>query len=170
MGIKYSKEFEQKILKLWDKGISANQISKKVGKFTTAITRVLRRNSRKIPDGKGKNHSGWKGGRGLKSGYWTVYMPNHPRTLNNGRVWEHILILEKELERYIDKSEPIHHINFDRQNNNLDNLYLCKNSSKHQEIHNSLNTIAIELIKTNIIGFENGKYVLTEIGKRLLNA
>jgi len=148
---------EKEVLKLYDSGMSATQIGKKFGKFTTSITRILKRNGRKISDGKGKNHSGWKGGRGLKSGYWTVYKPDHPRAMNIRRVWEHILVMEKHLGRPITKKEHIHHIDFDRQNNDPKNLYVCS-GKEHSNIHGSLEQVVCKLFKQGIIKFVDGKY------------
>lgn len=108
----------------------------------------------------GENHPQWKGGRGLKSGYWTVFIKEHPRKLNNGRVFEHILIAEKKYGRFIEKGEPIHHIDFDRTNNNPKNLYLCSGHKEHKDIHHTLESIARDLFKEGKIKFKNGKYIL----------
>jgi hypothetical protein len=159
--IKFSRELENKILALHDSGKSATEIGKLTNKFTSSILRVLKRNNRKLNRvyaGKGSEHSQWKGGRGIKSGYWTVYMPDHPRALKIGRVFEHIIIAEKKYGRLIKKSEPIHHIDFDRLNNNPKNLYLCKNHKKHRDLHCSLEEIARELFRKGILEFKNGKY------------
>jgi len=118
----------------------------------------LKRNGLKISDGKGKNHSGWKGGRGLKCGYWTVYCPDHPRAMNIRRVYEHILVAEKKYGRFIKKEEPIHHIDFDKQNNNPNNLYLCKDQSEHRNLHQSLEDVARELFLKSKLKFKDGKY------------
>lgn len=107
----------------------------------------------------GKNHPQWKGGRGLKSGYWTVFIEKHPRKLNNGRVFEHILIAEKKYGRFIKKGEPIHHIDFDRTNNLPENLYLCSGHKEHKDIHVSLEMVARKLFKLGKLKFENGKYI-----------
>lgn len=108
----------------------------------------------------GENHPQWKGGRGLKSGYWTVYSKGHPRRLNNGRVFEHILVAEKKYGRFIKKGEPIHHVDFDKTNNAPENLYLCKGHKEHKEIHLSLEFIARDLFRAGKLKFENGVYVL----------
>ncbi len=115
-----------------------------------------------MKSGKGEEHSGWKGGRSLKSGYWTVYAPEHPRVLNNNRVFEHILIAEKKYKKSIPKTQPIHHIDFDRTNNNPDNLYLCHDHIEHKNIHVSLEMVARKLTKQGIVIFKNGKYRLKQ--------
>ena len=158
MAKQHPKELQDKMVKLFKSGKSATQIAKRLGLYTTSVTRVLKRNGLKMSDGKGENHSGWKGGRGLKSGYWTVFIKKHPRKLNNGRVFEHILIAEKKYGRFIKKGEPIHHIDFDRTNNDPDNLYLCENHKEHRTIHFSLEEVARKLFKQNKLRFKDGKY------------
>jgi len=77
MGKKFDIALENQILRMYDEGkMSATQIGKSLGIYTTSIVRVLKRNNRKICTNKGKDHPNWRGGRGLKSGYWCVYKPN----------------------------------------------------------------------------------------------
>ena len=145
------------------RGLSGKDIASKYGVSKACVCRHLRRLgiNQETPIGKkGKEHSQWKGGRGVKSGYWTVHEPNHPRALNNGRVWEHILIMEKKLKRRISKSEPIHHIDFNRKNNSIRNLYVCKNHAEHQSIHRSLEGVATNLYKRGSVKFKQGRYCL----------
>ena len=151
-------KLQQKMVDLFDSGLSATKIAKKLGLYTTSVTRVLKRYGIQMSDGKGENHSGWKGGRGLKSGYWTVYAPNHPRKLNNNRVFEHILVVEKKYGRFINKSEPIHHIDFDKTNNDSNNLLLCKSHKEHKKLHTELEMLARELYRDGIISFDGEKY------------
>lgn len=109
---------------------------------------------------KGKTHSQWNGGRSKhgQSGYWTVYAPEHPRKKSNNRVFEHILIAEKKYNKQITKATPIHHIDFDRLNNDPKNLYLCEGHKEHRDIHCSLEEIARELFRQGNLGFKDGKY------------
>lgn len=142
----------------YKKGESATSIGHSMGLYATSVSRVLKRHGLRMRSGKGPEHSGWKGGRGIKSGYWTVYNTTHPRRLNINRVFEHILVAEKKYGRYIKKGEPIHHIDFDRLNNKPKNLYLCKNHKEHMDIHYSLEEIARDLFRKGRLGFRNGKY------------
>jgi IS30 family transposase len=161
--IKFKKEFEKEILRLFDSGKSATAIGKITNKFTSSILRVLKRNNRKLNrifQGKGPDHPQWKGGRSLhgQSGYWTIYSPNHPRKKKNNRVFEHIVIAEKKYGHLITKDTPIHHIDFNRQNNNPNNLYLCNGHKEHRDIHISLENIARKLFTQNKLGFKQGEY------------
>lgn len=160
MSKQHPKELQELMVAMFKSGSTATKIAKDLSLHTTSVSRVLKRYGLKMTDGKGNNHLNWKGGRGLKSGYWTVYNPTHPRALNIGRVWEHVLILEKELGRYIKKEEPIHHVDLDRLNNEITNLYLCKNNSEHQQLHSSLDKVVAKLIKNKTIKFKSGKYYL----------
>jgi len=140
-------------------GNSGTEIAKMFGLSKSVVCRRLKKLGLTRPQG-GATHSQWKGGRGIKSGYWTVYNPKHPRRLNIGRVYEHILVAEKKYKRPIKKGEPIHHIDFDKLNNKPSNLYLCKNHKEHRNLHISLEMIGRELFEKGIIGFKDGKYYL----------
>lgn len=53
----------------------------------------------------GSGNPNWKGGRTKHgSGYVLVYLPDHPRA-SNGYVFEHIIIMEKKVGRYIKLGE-----------------------------------------------------------------
>lgn len=146
-------------------GLCGQDIANKYGISRATACRHLKRLglNKETPIGKrGNKHSQWRGGRGIKTGYWTVYNPNHPRALNIGRVWEHVLVMEKHLGRFVRKDEPIHHIDMDRLNNDINNLYLCEDYSEHQKVHKSLDKVAQMLFKKGIIKFKNGRYHLDE--------
>ena len=160
MSRQHGNKVQKEMIDRFNNGESATQIAKSLGLYTTSVTRVLKRNGCKMPSGKGEEHSGWKGGRSKKSGYWTVYAPDHHRVLNNNRVFEHVLIAEQKYGKKIPKGQPVHHIDFDRLNNEPRNLYLCESHSHHRQIHNSLEDIGRELFNKGIVGFKDGKYFI----------
>lgn len=92
----------------------------------------------RYPSGRnGSLAANWRGGRRqIKSGYVYIYQPDHPRSTNNGAVFEHILIAEKKIGRYLAKGEIVHHIDGDKTNNSPDNLLVCTRS-EHVKIHMS---------------------------------
>lgn len=63
--------------------------------------------------------------------YKKVYCPNHPAAQKDGRVYEHRLVMEKKLGRYLKDNEEVHHIDHNPRNNNPDNLMLFTNHSEH---------------------------------------
>ncbi len=80
-----------------------------------------------------KNHM-WKGGRTKSRGYVYIFSPNHPNKNNRDYVFEHRLVMEKYLGRYLTKEEVVHHINGIRDDNKIKNLQLMTNS-EHIKLH-----------------------------------
>lgn len=86
---------------------------------------------------RGKDHPNWKGGRRLtKEGYVTVLTPDHPRTGKDGYVLEHRLIMERELGRYLEPQEIVHHKNGIKDDNRIENLALYAKKGGHLGDHN----------------------------------
>jgi|SRR5215212_1195990 len=87
---------------------------------------------------KGKDHSGWKGGRCLdREGYIRVYCPNHPNCNSRGYVREHRLVYEKYNKCCILPDIEIHHKNNVRTDNRIGNLILVSRI-EHAKIHYNL--------------------------------
>lgn len=86
---------------------------------------------------------------------------NHPRLSKNkrdknpmgGRVYQHILVIEKKLGRYLSNKEKVHHINGDKTDNNPDNLYLCKDAQHHGHLHKKMEQFIFGLIKQGVVRF-----------------
>lgn len=86
-------------------------------------------------DQKRENHPCWKGGRRVdRDGYIRVYTPDHPWPRRGGYVLEHVLRMELHIGRRLLPGECVHHIDHDRQNNDLSNLELTKRG-KHSSEH-----------------------------------
>lgn len=66
-------------------------------------------------------------------GYKAIFKPLHPRCNKNGYVWEHRLIMEKQIGRYLHTYELVHHINKIRDDNQINNLMLFNNHGAHRE-------------------------------------
>ena len=74
-------------------------------------------------------------GKVFLKGYISIYMPEHKRAFENGCVYEHIIIAEKKLGRELKPEECVHHIDFDRTNNNEENLMVFKTNEDHIAFH-----------------------------------
>ena len=72
---------------------------------------------------------------GYANGYVRIYMPNHPHANISGMVYEHVLVAEKKLGRYLTAEEVVHHIDHNRSNNNPDNLMIFKTKKDHSIFH-----------------------------------
>lgn len=82
-----------------------------------------------------ERHPRWQGGKHVcNNGYIEVYCPEHPRAKSRKYVYEHILVMEKHLGRYLTPNEVVHHINEIKTDNRLENLQLMTNSD-HIALH-----------------------------------
>ena len=89
----------------------------------------------KMPEQSGANHPQWKGGKYKHSqGYIFVYSPDHPNKSKDGYVFEHRLVMEKKLGRFLGAKEQVHHKNHNNSDNKISNLVLC-NQKKHSRLH-----------------------------------
>ncbi len=115
---------------------------------------------------KGKHSTNWKGGKVKYDGYWKILTPNHPRADSSGYVYEHVLVMEKKLGRLIIKGEIIHHIDGNRGNNEIENLFLCKDTGTHTNIHRSIEEVGLQLFRLGFIKFDKAiRSYYYEIGR-----
>jgi hypothetical protein len=100
----------------------------------------------------GAKNGMWRGGIAQHSdGYLYEHCPDHPFA-SNGYVLQHRLVAERHLREtnpaskclvkigdnlYLDPELVVHHKNFDRTDNVIDNLQVMTNSD-HQALHNRL--------------------------------
>lgn len=111
----------------------ASEMKRGKGKF---CSRVCYAKYRKVSLLMEKN-SNWKGGRYLNgAGYILLKNESHARSNSAGYVREHILSVSSFLGRALNKKEVIHHIDGDRKNNNLNNLFLFRHASAHSRFEN----------------------------------
>jgi len=126
----------------WKCGISTNKTCSDCGKLISKAAKKCRSCSRtgkswSWSENSKKNirmekNSQWKGGRSVTDkGYVRIYLPEHINATGRGYVYEHRLIMEKHLDRYLDRKEIVHHIDGNKQNNKLENLMLFPNQKAH---------------------------------------
>lgn len=94
------------------------------------------------------------------NGYILIKDYIHPNRNSHNDVLEHIAIMSKIIGRPLTKTEIVHHINFIRDDNRPENLYLFNNQSEHGKITKGLYKLVAELMKNNILLFKNGQYLL----------
>jgi hypothetical protein len=121
-----------------------------------SITKANQFKSAKKPMGRSKlkisgvNSISWKGRRlELKQGRISaiqVQMPEHPCSNAQGYVYQHRLIIEQELGRYLTDNELVHHLDLDPTNNDLSNLILLNSASEHGRLHSMLQIVLVELL------------------------
>ena len=73
-----------------------------------------------------EKNGNWKGGKTVhRKGYVLVRKPDHPRAhANSGYVFEHILVVEELIGRYLIEGENVHHLNGIKDDNRPGNLEL----------------------------------------------
>lgn len=89
-----------------------------------------RASSDKNPDRfKGAKGGNWKGGRRKQKGYVLVWAPDHPgKKIGGCYKFEHQLVMERRLGRYLLPEENVHHKNGQRDDNSDLNLELWSKS------------------------------------------
>jgi len=101
------------------------------------VNRFVFNHHRKVKDVlKGNKHPNWKGGRYIDKGYILIWKPDHPTSNKHGYVYEHRLIMEQYLRRYLNKGEVVHHIIpiKDGGTNSIENLQLFESNGKHLKL------------------------------------
>jgi len=105
---------------------------------------------------RGSEHIRWKGGIQYKGGYKKIYVGNKKYK------GEHRIVVEEKIKRKLSSKEHIHHIDLDKLNNDINNLYIC-NGKKHVNIHFSSMQIGFFLIGKKIwFDYEFNIYVSEE--------
>lgn len=82
-------------------------------------------------DRTGANNPSWKGGVRLSAGYRFIQSKNHPKADRKGYVQEHRLVMEDYLGRYLRDGETVHHLNYIKDDNRVENLELCATQAEH---------------------------------------
>lgn len=74
----------------------------------------------------------------LLNNYRVLFIPDHPSAMESdnwvGWVYEHIVIMERELGRKLESNEVVHHLDGDRTNNRIENL-LVLDRGQHTKLY-----------------------------------
>jgi hypothetical protein len=116
---------------------------------------------------RGPNSIEWKGGFSVtKAGYqrFTSKWDENGNKRSRRGVYVHKYIYSQYLGRELSKIEQLHHIDMNKQNNVISNMFLCKNKSIHALVHMQMEEIGYSLFGKYIWYNEIEKqYVLTPI-------
>ena len=81
-------------------------------------------------------YSQWKGGRTKNSeGYILIKNREHPFCNCEGYIFEHRLVSERQIGRYLKPEETVHHINGIITDNRIENLMVFVSKSAHIRFH-----------------------------------
>jgi hypothetical protein len=121
-----------------------NQVNK--GRKFPNVKKPKRKKEASYISGRGYKYIRVSDFKNVDSG-WQEYRP------------EHILIMEESINRKLvrskdGKGEGVHHLDGDKLNNNIENLFLYSNEKEHYAIHRSLDNLLFELYKKQIIIFD----------------
>lgn len=99
---------------------------------------------------KGIDNPSWRGGKSLSpNGYIIIRNTEHPFAKGNGYVFEHRLVMESQIGRYLKPSEIVHHRNGIITDNRIENLELT-NQHDHARKHHVKNRKCILCDKKHI--------------------
>ena len=138
LGLRHSKETKRKIF-LWNKGKKMSPESCRKMSASGKLKIFTLEHRQKMSEARqarvGDKAPDWKGGIIIdRKGYLLKHSPSHPYARTNGYIPFHRLVLEKKLGRYLFPDELAHHIDFDKTNNDPDNLTPMK-SGEHTQYH-----------------------------------
>lgn len=69
------------------------------------------------------------------TGYAFLRVHGHPRADTHGYVFEHIIVAERAMGKYLTEPHQVHHVNFVRHDNSNTNLVICEDQSYHGILH-----------------------------------
>ena len=103
----------------------------------------------------------------MQGGYPLVRVPEGhatrmtKRARDTGVQFAHVIEMEKKLGRPLMNGEMVHHIDCNKGNFNIENLYLCESNTEHMNIHATLEGAIGKLFNAGIVSFnlKKGYYI-----------
>lgn len=74
--------------------------------------------------------------------YAVRHVPDHPKASASGCVYEHVLIAERALGRYLPEGAEVHHADENKRNNANRNLVICQDKAYHKLLHARARVVA----------------------------
>jgi len=101
----------------------------------------------------------WNGGESIgDGGYIKLYVGD------GKRIYKHVKIYENYINRKLLKNECLHHIDLNKLNNKINNLYLCSDKKEHQLCHVSLQNVALSFLNKKVwFDRKSKKYIVNYI-------
>ncbi len=125
----------EKLLKMCEEGYSLTQMGKAIGAKKETVKKFLRRNGvtkEFLTTKEGEKHYAWKGRLIDKDGYVLIHTKGHPNARKHTPyIFEHRLVMEEFLGRFLAPNEVVHHINGLKDDNRIENLQLFENNAAH---------------------------------------
>lgn len=149
--------------KKWKRKISEAQQGEKNHNYGKHPSKKTRKKMSKATKGKnnpmygkhGEESPKWRGGKTKTAGgYILVKSLNHPYRDKNNYVYEHRLVAEKYLGRYLTPKEVAHHVNKIKDDNRIENLIVFMSHSAHLRFHKDP-----KLVKQEEIIFDGRKQI-----------
>ena len=97
-----------------------------------------------------------------KQGYVLVKKRHHPNRNHHNYVFEHIMVMADHLQRPIQKGEIVHHKDFVKDNNAIDNLHLYESHAAHGKCTRGIFQLVKQLLCMRILEFKNGEYCMNQ--------
>ena len=83
----------------------------------------------------GELNGNWRGGTYMSQGRWYTLATGHSLKHQNGYIFRSRFVAEQTIGRYLTRQENVHHINFQKDDDRTENLYLFASDAEHTAYH-----------------------------------